>query len=359
VSGLHAEAQRSVSRSNSKMLGRALFLIAPVALCLFQQAQAPAAAQNASPACSTFDTSNQQTNGFRAGEAMVIRGTGFGMRSTVVATFRQGVRAAELGRVQTSDLGAFSMPAASIPDTAEPGNGSLVIVDGPRSATCDLAIEAGPARGAGDSDTPTALFIAWGIALAIVAALLAIITLRRWQRGRLHRAMADLPQQSQDDLEREEVEADAKGTREPARVPWLELDDVEIVELGADELRSGSPEDDDDLEEDEDVASLSEDELQDLIDELEEDHEDVDEEPPIPQRRRVVHRERSKREDLERLIPVTVPLEEVPEEPDEEEAPPPPPREGRAPPGPARSGGNVDRLRDAVKDWQTRSTDDS
>ncbi len=332
------------------MLRRALFLIALVALGL-SQAPAPAAAQNARPACSTFDTRNQQTNGFRAGEAIVIRGTGFGMRSTIVATFRQGIRAAELGRVQTSDLGAFSIPEASIPDTAEPGNGSLVVVDGPRSATCDLTIEAGSPRGAGDSDTPTVLFSAWGIALALSAALLAIITLRRWQRGRLHRAMADLPQ-GQDDLESEGIEADEKDSRGPARVPWLELDDVEIVELGTDELSPTSPESQDALEDEEDIADLSEDELQDLIDELEEDHEDVDEEPPQPQRRRVVHRERPKREqDLERLTPVTVS--------DEEEEPPPPPRERRAPPGPARSGSNVDRLRDAVKDWQTRSTDDS
>jgi hypothetical protein len=340
---------------------------------LFQQAQAPAAAQSASPACSTFDTRNQQTNGFRAGEPMVVRGTGFGTRSTVVATFRQGVRAAELGRVQTSDLGAFSMPETSVPDTAEPGTGSLVVVDGPRSATCALMIEAGPARSSGDSDTPTALFIGWGIALAIVAALLAIITLRRWQRGRLHRAMAVLPQ-GQNDPAKEELEADEKDLRAPARVPWLELDDAEIVELGADELR---PEDDDDLEEDEeegeeeveDVASLTEDELQDLIDELEEDHEDeaadVDEPQPLrPRRRRVVHRERPERQrDLDRLIPVTVPdvdEDEDDDEEDEEEAPPsppPPPRSRSAVAG--RSGSNVDRLKDAVKDWQTRSADDS
>ncbi len=250
------------------------------------------------------------------------------------------------------------MPAASIPDTAEPGNGSLVVVDGPRSATCGLTIEAGPARGTGESDTPTALFIGWGIALAIVAALLAIITLRRWQRGRLHRAMADLPQ-GQADLEADENEAGEREPRAPARVPWLELDDAEIVEFGAEELRTTSLEDDDDLEEeeDEDIASLSEDELQDLIDELEEDHdEEVEEEPPKRQRRRVVHRERPEREQDERLIAVTVP----PEESDEDEQPlPQPPSRGRRPrPGPGRSGNNVDRLKDAVKDWQTRSSDD-
>ena len=341
------------------MLRRALFLVAPVALCL-GHAPVPAAAQNASPACSTFDSRNQQTSVFRAGEAMAIRGTGFGAGSTVVATFRQGVRAAELGRVQTSDLGAFSMPATSIPDTAEPGNGSLVVVDGPSSANCDLTIEAGPARGTGDSDTPTALFIAWGIALAIVAAWLAIITLRRWQRGRLRRAMSDLPV-SKDDLGSDSIEADEKVSRATARVPWLELDDVEIVELPADERRLGSPEDEDDHESDdldEDVASTDEDDLQDLIDELEEDHEDVDEaEPARPRRGRVVYREHPEREhDLERLIPVTVP--------DEEEAPPPPPPSppgGRRPrvPRPGRAGSNVDRLRDAVKDWQTRDTDGS
>jgi hypothetical protein len=350
---LRTEVQLSGSRSQSKMLRRAFFFIGPVALCLCF-APASASAQNASPACSTFDTRNRQTSTFRASEAFVIRGTGFGNRSTVIATFRQGVRAAELGRVQTSDLGAFSMPEASIPDTAEPGNGSLVVVDGPRSATCDLTIEAGSAAGNGDSDTPTILFIAWGAALAIVAALLAIITLRRWQRGRLHRAMADLPQ-TQDDLEPDSIEADEKGPRTPARVPWLELDDVEIVELGADELGPGSSEgDDDDLEED--TATIDSDDLQDLIDELEEDADGDDEEPP-PARRRVVYRERSKREsDLERLIPVTVP--------DEEEAPPPPPAapsppEPRPRPGPARSGSNVDRLKDAVKDWQTREADSS
>jgi hypothetical protein len=358
VSRLHAEVQGSDSRSDSKMLRRGLLLIAPLALCL-SQAPAPAAAQNASPACSTFDTRNQKTNGFRAGEAIVIRGIGFGMRSAVVATFRQGVRAAELGRVQTSDLGAFSIPDASIPDTAEPGSGSLVVVDGPRSATCDLTIEAGSPRGAADSDAPTVLFIAWGIALAIVAALLAFITLRRWQRGRLHRAMADLPQ-GQDDLAGEEIRSEEKDSRGTARVPWLELDDVEIVELGTDELGSTSPEEDD-LEDEEDVADLTEDELQDLIDELEEDHEEVDEGPSQPQRRRVVHRERPEREqDPERLIPVTVPPEEPLDEPDEtDEAPQPPPRRRRPRPLSDRPGSNVDRLRDAVKDWQTRSTDDS
>ncbi len=328
---------------NLEMLKRALFLVAPVLVTLALQVPAV----HADPACSTFDTRNEEKSGFRAGESVVIRGTGFGMRTTVVATFRQGIRAAELSRVQTSDLGAFSTPASAIPETAEPGNGSLVVVDGPRSATCDLTIEAGPARSSADPDTPTMLFVAWGIALAMVAALLALVSVRRWQRSRLNKAMADLASEG----EGPRGDDDLEGRQDTAsRVPWLELDDVEIVELGADELRPRplelEDEEDEDDEEDEgedDELELPEDDLQDLIDELEGDHHD-EVEPP---RRRVYRESMRKRADEDSL--------DVPDEP---VSPAPRPRE-RLRSRPGRSTSNVDRLRDAVKDWPSRENDSS
>jgi hypothetical protein len=328
------------------MLKRALFIVAPVLVAL----ALPGPVAHADPECSTFDTRNEPTSGFRAGEPIVIRGTGFGMRTTVVATFRQGVRAAELARVQTSDLGAFSTPASAIPDTAEPGNGVLVIVDGPRSATCNLTIEAGKARSSTDSDTPTMLFIAWGIALAVVAGLLAVVSLRRWQRSRLNRAMADLAAEGEG-----RRRGDDLGEKQEAagRVPWLELDDVEIVELGADELKP-SPLDDDDEEDEEDEDAdgaeieddeleLPEDELQDLIDELEQDHDD-EERPP----RRTVHRETMRESAYEDSF-------DLPDEP----ASPAPRRRDHPRSRPARTTSNVDRLRDAVKDWPSRGSDSS
>jgi len=123
----------------------------------------------AAPTCTTFDERNQPTRTFRGGDGIIVRGTGFGTQTPAVVSFRQGVRTAELARVRTTDLGAFSSPESTkIPATTERGPGSIVVVDGALSATCDITL-AGSAEADEGSSSPTLLYIVWGLVLAVFA----------------------------------------------------------------------------------------------------------------------------------------------------------------------------------------------
>ncbi|MEX0874309.1 MAG: hypothetical protein WD646_13295 [Actinomycetota bacterium] len=297
----------------------------------------------AEPTCTTFDDRNQPAKTFRGGDGIIVRGTGFGTQSTAVVSFRQGVRTAELARVNTTDLGAFStLDSTKIPATTERGPGSIVVVDGPLSATCDITL-AGSAAPDEDSSSPTALYIVWGLVLAVVAGFLVFVTLRRWQAARLKRAMAELAAKPESDwLEVARVPADAERQRSP-RVPWLELDDVEIVEVESPDLepkrrrrKKDAPEDF--LLEDDEVDDAPLDDESDDDFDLDDDFE-LDESPETPA-------PRSKRKG-----PVTPPRLSA------EELKTPPKRSsawerGRVRPKRSTSR-SVDRLRDEVKGWRT------
>lgn len=136
--------------------------------------------------CSTFAASNEPSSVFDAGEEVIVRGTGFGAGSLVFVRFEQGERSAELGRVETNDLGAFAAPAAAIPNDVVEGNASISVLDARASATCAITVrEAAASQGGGTN----ILFVIWGALLAIFAVVLAVLTYRRWKSERLREAM--------------------------------------------------------------------------------------------------------------------------------------------------------------------------
>jgi hypothetical protein len=157
---------------------------------------APAFAQAARPAtCSTFNAESEPASTFSAGDAVTVRGTGFGPRSVVLVNFQQDTRTVELARATTNDLGAFRVSDAQIPDSVVGGKASIRALDARGSATCNITVKG---SGKDEESGLGALYVVWGGLLAVFGGFLGLVTYRRWKADRLREAMEGFAQQTPD-----------------------------------------------------------------------------------------------------------------------------------------------------------------
>ena len=143
---------------------------------------------HAASTCNTFDVNNVPTSAFRGGDKIVVRGTGFGPNSLVIVNLQQGTRTVDLARVNANDLGAFVLDDATIPATVIAGDAAIRALDARGSATCPVTLAASEE----DKSSLRGLFLVWGSLLGAFAAVLALLTYRRWKAERLRDAVDSL-----------------------------------------------------------------------------------------------------------------------------------------------------------------------
>ena len=172
-----------------------------------------ASAQQSSATCSTFNGGNEPTTSFRAGDPIVVRGTGFGSSSAVLVSIQQDTTNAALGRASATDLGGFSLPATTIPDTVQSGPAVVRAIDARGSATCSISITGAAATTSGGMRL---LYIVWGSALAIFGVFLAVLTYRRWKTQRLRDAVASFGRDDRDEIVPAPLVDDEPSYEEPS-----------------------------------------------------------------------------------------------------------------------------------------------
>ena len=166
----------------------------------------PAGAQPVAGAtCATFNAASEPSSRFEPGDAITVRGTGFGAKSLVLVSFQQGTRTVELARATANDLGAFRASNAQIPSSVIGGKASIRALDARGSAICTIRVIGGTEQEGGLG----ALYVVWGSLLAAFGVFLAALTYRRWKADRLRDAM--------DALARRDGTGESDDTREPQR----------------------------------------------------------------------------------------------------------------------------------------------
>ncbi len=153
-----------------------------------------------SPTCATSDEQGRAAFEFRAGAALVMRGTTFPANGLILVKFLQDPLAVELGRFKANAAGDFTTEPTlvQLPTEAKAGRAVVQASSEGGSANCEIRMlavsaAAGVTRDvASEGDKTNALFVVWATLLALGGGFLTFVAYRRKQDARLEEAMTGI-----------------------------------------------------------------------------------------------------------------------------------------------------------------------